>query len=77
MSRIILISSVRAVVGCRYVPLLWPLPGWEFREHSIEGAAGRARAKYWKPRLDVASVTRWAAHVTWHTPQQRYLILAR
>ena len=39
-----------------YVPLFWPCPRWDFREHSIATKAERKRAKRWKFLLDIAAV---------------------
>lgn len=39
-----------------YVPLLWPLSGWEFRTQSIEKESERKTAKRWKRWLDGAAV---------------------
>ena len=39
-----------------YVPLLWPLEGWEFRFQSIEKESHRKTARGWKRWLDGAAV---------------------
>ena len=39
-----------------YVPLLWPLPRWEFREYAITTATARKRAKRWKGVLDIVAL---------------------